>query len=83
MISPIQGRQYPGGSIDFFEISKIVLSSQIHATAPVQPVIRLRASQENHGFYQRRPYLKHRAVLFCKISEDRRNVAITNMWIEQ
>ena len=81
MIRAIQGRQYSGRAIDFLEVGKIVPGSQVHAPAPMHPLVCLRATQEYHGFGKGRADLKHRAILFCKVGKESRDGAFAKVWI--
>ncbi len=83
MIGAIQGRQHSSCTINFLEVGKIVPGSQVHAPAPMDPVICLRAAQEYHRLGKGRADLQHRAILLCKVREERRNVAFAEVWIKQ
>ena len=83
MIGAVQGGQDAGRTIDLLEVAEVVPRSQVHAPALVNPVVCLESGQEDHGLRERGADLEHRTVLLRKVSEERVQVAVSNMRVQQ
>ena len=82
MVRAIQGRQHASRSIDLLEVGKIVPGSEVHAPAPVYPVIGLAASQKQQGLGKGRFDLEYGAVLLRQGGKESGNVAAPKVPVE-
>ena len=83
MIGSVQGGQDAGRAIDLLEVAEVVPGSQVHAPALVYPAVCLESGQEDHGIREGRADLEHRTVLLRKVPEERVQVAVSTMRVQQ
>ncbi len=83
MIGTVQGGQDAGRTVNLLEVAEVVPRSQVHAPALMHPAVCLESGQEDHGRREGRADLEHRTVLLRKVSEERVQVAVSNMRVQQ
>ena len=83
MIGSVQGGQDAGRAVDLLEVAEVVPGSQVHAPALVHPAVCLESGQEDHGLREGRADLEHRTVLLRKVPEERVQVAVSTMRVQQ